>query len=243
MRLVPRPNYPALSEAYLESMARKERIPEEIVKPLSRLLRKILDKQAIDERTNYLWLAAAIDNEIESARTTPGFSAFRSTPQSIPHNTDTLITFTGSKYNLDPWTDETMWDSTATAQRGYIRTPGVYLVWATAMWQQDVSGTRSLHINYVPVTGAPTAVIDNHISLIPEITTTTDSGHSHLVDPANALNHYNSSHSVAKVVRVEEAGSYFTCSVLQAMTTAGSLNILGALDYSPSFGAQYIGAL
>lgn len=56
---VPRPSYPMIAGRQLDMLARESGIPDELVPSVSKLLRKILDKQAIDERLNYQWI---VDN-------------------------------------------------------------------------------------------------------------------------------------------------------------------------------------
>lgn len=54
---VPRPSYPMIAARQLELLARESGIPNELVPSVSKLFRRVLDKQAIDERLNYQWIA------------------------------------------------------------------------------------------------------------------------------------------------------------------------------------------
>lgn len=49
---------------YLEGEARASGIPDDLITPLSSLIRKIMDKQAIDERLNYQWLTENLQGRV-----------------------------------------------------------------------------------------------------------------------------------------------------------------------------------
>jgi len=54
---VPRASYPMMTTAQLESLCRDSNVPDDLVTPLTNVLRKILNQQTVDERLNYRFIA------------------------------------------------------------------------------------------------------------------------------------------------------------------------------------------
>lgn len=54
---VPRPSYPMFPQGVFEAEARASGIPDELAPAVAKFMRRIMDKQAVDERLNYQWIA------------------------------------------------------------------------------------------------------------------------------------------------------------------------------------------
>lgn len=102
MSPVPRPSYPMMPQAVIQGMLQQDGIEPELAGQLASTLRRILDKQAIDERLNYQWL----DDHLGGS--TP-FERLTSMQQSLQElsTLSTYIGWLGGTANITATSDNT----------------------------------------------------------------------------------------------------------------------------------------
>lgn len=118
-------------------------------------------------------LTAADMNEVKAAvdfwALTPRCMATETAGQSIPNNSDTVVSFPGEVYDVVQSGDSPMHDNTTNNSRVYIRTAGKYSLIGSVSFSSDATGIRRITIRKngattlvqttsTPVSGASTTI-------------------------------------------------------------------------------------